>query len=227
MRVMAAIPEYPDPSALGHEAARDLGIALLDAQAKHDALPYLERAVELRPGAHLLVRLGSALRDLNQPHEALPRYEAALTLEGAGAINAHARIGIAAVLGDMGELQDLANGIEVLKTVFDADPADVAAHWTAHVLYRKAHALTGLEDFGSAAERHKEAAVLLDERSEEDRRSEQRLRAVQAQRLPVVAVPRSAARAAKPPGPSEPEADDGVGVWVALRGLIKRLVGRG
>jgi hypothetical protein len=91
-------------------------------------LRYPSSAVELRPGAHLLVRLGSARRDLTQPHEALQRYEAALTLEGAGAINAHARIGIAAVLGDMGELQDLANGIEVLKMVFDADPADVAAH---------------------------------------------------------------------------------------------------
>lgn len=170
---------------MGYEAARDLGLSLLDAQAPSEAIPYLDRAVELRPTSYVLVRLAKALRDLGRLDESLRRYEEALTLEGRGQPNTTARTGLAAVLCDMGEAQDLVNAREMIQTVLDVDPENSGAHWVAHKIYDKAARLTGHPYFEADARYHKARAQELDGRSPDERRSEQRLRAVQARRLRV------------------------------------------
>ncbi len=182
---MAISPLPDDPSGLGYEAARDLGLSLLDAQATAEAIPYLERAVALRPTSYVLVRLAAALRDLGRLDEALRRYEEALSLEGQGQPNTTARTGLAAVLCDMGDAQDLLNARELIQTVLDVEPENSGAHWVAHKIYDKAARRTGHPYFEADARYHKERAKELDDRSPDQRRSEQRLRAVQARRLRV------------------------------------------
>lgn len=179
---MADSVDYPDPNDLGYQQARDLGLSLLDAGETAAAIPYLDRTVAIRPTAFVLGRLGSALRDLGRLTDALPRYEEALTLEGRGSIDTHARIGVAAVLCDMGELPDLLNGLEMVKTVLVEKPRESAAHWVAYSICDKAARKFGYDDFHAAALRHKAAAKAYDPRSDEERRSHQLRRAVKVQR---------------------------------------------
>jgi tetratricopeptide (TPR) repeat protein len=203
--------EDPAPNELGYQAARDLGLSLLDAGETASAVPYLERAVALRPTGFVLGRLGSALRDLGRLNEALPRYEEALTLEGRGTIDTYTRIGVAAVLCDMGELHDLLNAREMIDTVLVVNPREAAAHWVAYSIYDKAARKFGYADSVEAALRHKAAARACDPRTDEERRSHQRLRAVRAQR------PRPPRRSSdEDPAPSEPAADSTSAESVAL-----------
>lgn len=187
------------PEALGYRACLAAGYALLDAQQVGEAVPYLVRANELREDAVALVRLASAYRDLGHLDEAMETYERALTREGRGTTNAHARVGVAAVLLDFDDLASDLRAVELLGTVVVAEPKNAGAWWTLKRAYEQSSRRTGepglLEQVGFA----KKMAEACDDRSSEERRDEQRLRAVSA-RSRVLITASSAS-----PIPPEPE----------------------
>jgi tetratricopeptide (TPR) repeat protein len=200
---VAAAASPTGPEDLGHRAALDAGIALLDAGQAAAAVPYLRRANEVRETPLGLVRLASAYRDLGRRAEAIESYERALTLEGRGAPDLHARVGLAAVLADEGELEPVTRAAELLSAVLEVEPKNSPALFSIARCYDRAWRLTGWDHMRDQAERARQRARAADPRTPEERRDALRLRAVAAQRR-VEVRPVDAARFDEAAGGEEP-----------------------
>ncbi len=176
------------PETLGFRTSLDTGCALLDAERTGDGIPYLEHAVRLRATSFGSVRLGGAYRQMGRLDEARSMYEEALTIEGRGKPDVRARTGLAAVLCDYGDVASLVNAVDLLGTVVEAEPANVGAWASLGRAYEQAYRKSGYEEFAQKAAHARQMARASDPRSEQERREEQRLRAVKARSAAAVAV---------------------------------------
>ncbi|WP_175414763.1 tetratricopeptide repeat protein [Nibricoccus aquaticus] len=100
----------------------NLGVALDDTGQPAEALPHLQRALELKPDfPETLNSLGSALNRLNRPAEAKPLLEKALLLQPRFA-SAHNNLGIALI-----GLQQTDTALASFQRALEIDPAFASA----------------------------------------------------------------------------------------------------
>ncbi len=142
----------------------NLGVALDDTGQAAEALPYLQRALELKPGfPETLNSLGSVLNRLGRPAEAKPHLEEALRLQPrfASALN---NLGIALI-----GLQQTDTALAAFQRALEIDPAFASARvnyaWALANFGRIPDALTQLaqarRDQPAFADAHFKTGLIL------------------------------------------------------------------
>jgi tetratricopeptide (TPR) repeat protein len=96
--MVAMFGRTPDPGSLGYQAALEAGLAIAETGASAIALPYFERAAELRETGVVLTQIGKCKRDLGRLDEAEEAYRCAR--DAPGGSDRHALLGLIAVLCD-------------------------------------------------------------------------------------------------------------------------------